>query len=482
MDDQNKAQATPGAADLTLGETFKAALAVSSFSVEQNLAERSYIRYLDVNFNQVPSGLAGGLKTSPGQFVELLWYGKAPTPATSPQGTVNLFGPGTTALVTLSGTDLSIDFGKNGITSLLTESGVPGTGSPKTTFGDGWFALGIDPKGDPSQGQVVWLPFFRLLGDTNGDKKVDTTDINNVNGAFGSSGALLEADVNGDGGVNALDRTEASSASNAKDTVGANPPTNFPAFQIFAGPAAGPGSATPVTQADVRALLPRAIAAWQAAGLDTADLRRLSGVGVTVSNLGSTILGFETPGLVTINQTAAGHAWSLASSGPVPAGRVDLLTVLEHELGHVLSLPDDADPTDLMDTTLGLGVRRSPTAQDVGEVLAASGIATTIAAPPLTGESSPLRSSSIGKPARFAAHDAALATIAGPARAGGPPQGAVAPPVNTAMATPGVRPEVQIPSTAARLARPKVKSLFHGRITHPASLARLRHRGPSPAH
>ena len=44
-----------------------------------------------------------------------------------------------------------------------------GTGSPTKTFGDGWYALGIDPTGNPSNGQVFWLTFFRLLGDTNGD-------------------------------------------------------------------------------------------------------------------------------------------------------------------------------------------------------------------------------------------------------------------------------------------------------------------------
>ena len=98
-----------------------------------------------------------------------MWYGENLTSSSTPEGSVNLFSTGTTASVSLNGNDLSINFGANGITSLLTETGVSGTGSPATSFGDGWYALGIDPTGNPMNNQVFWVPFFRLLGDTNGD-------------------------------------------------------------------------------------------------------------------------------------------------------------------------------------------------------------------------------------------------------------------------------------------------------------------------
>ena len=55
----------------------------------------------------------------------------------------------------------------------------------------------------------------------------------------------------------------------------------------------------------------------------------------------------------------------LARPGSPAAGRVDLLTVLEHELGHVIGLSDNTHAGDLMDITLGLGVRRAPTAGDL---------------------------------------------------------------------------------------------------------------------
>ena len=55
-----------------------------------------------------------------------------------------------TASVAITGNDLSINFGSKGITSLLTETGVSGTGNATSTFGDGWYALGVDPTGNPS--------------------------------------------------------------------------------------------------------------------------------------------------------------------------------------------------------------------------------------------------------------------------------------------------------------------------------------------
>ncbi|MGO9915356.1 MAG: hypothetical protein ACLQIB_11670, partial [Isosphaeraceae bacterium] len=65
----------------------------------------------------------------------------------------------------------------------------------------------------------------------------------------------------------------------------------------------------------------------------------------------------------------------LAEPGSPAAGEVDLLTVLEHELGHVIGLSDNAQAGDLMDITLGLGVRRAPTAADVGPITQPTSIA-----------------------------------------------------------------------------------------------------------
>jgi hypothetical protein len=372
-DDQRMTQAAPATADATFSNvSFGAPLSVS-LSVEKGIQERSYVRYLDVNFNYtvatssalqiLQNGLAG---SQPGAYVELLWYGENLTAASTSQGSVNLFGAGTTAQVSLSGSDLSIDFGAGGVTGLLTEANVSGTGSPKTTFGDGWYALGIDPYGDPSRNLVYWLPFFRLLGDVNGDGQVTGptttagTDAYLVNQARGQTGSLLNADVNGDGAINSTDLQEVTAAASAHDKVGSTAPRTFPQFQLLAG-RGNSAAAGGLSEAQVQAVLPEAITAWQAAGLDPAGVQVLRQVQVQIANLGTNILGLEDPGLIRLNRTAAGQGWDVAG------GSISLLTVLEHELGHVVGRTDNAVPGDLLNVTLAPGVLRAPTPADVAQ-------------------------------------------------------------------------------------------------------------------
>ncbi len=389
--------AGPAAPDVTFSDiSFTKPLGVQTFAVEKGIAERSFIQYLDVDFNQTLSstppssalqGLAAGLAGStPSSYVELLYYGENLTASSTPIGSVSLFTANPLPSVSLSGNDLSINFGPNGITSSL--PGAPASPTSKT-FGDGWYALGIDASGNPQTGPTFWLTFFRLLGDANGDGVVTGpyttagTDAYTVYHAEGQSGSLLNGDVDGSGAVNSKDLTATITAKG--DAVGATAPQNFPAFQLFAGGSAMHANSASVTQAQVQALLPEAIAAWRSAGLDATDLRRLEGAKVQVANLGTNILGLEAANVITINQTAAGYNWyvnasarssqsfglagagtdRLAGPGSPAAGRVDLLTVLEHELGHVIGLADNNQAGDLMDTTLGLGVRRAPTAVDV---------------------------------------------------------------------------------------------------------------------
>ncbi len=410
VDDQQKKQYAPqggpASPDVTFANiTYNAPFGIQQFNVQEGIAGRSYIRYLDVNFNQggtplqtLAAGIAGPNANS---FVELLWYGEGLNANSIPQGSVNLFN-GSTASVVVAGHDLSIDFGPNGLTSLLTENGVAGTGSPSKAFGDGWYALAIDPTGNPSNHQVYWLTFFRLLGDIDGDGVVTGpytaagTDAALVYNAQGQTGVLLNSDVDGSGAVNSKDLTYTVGAKG--HAVGSTPPTNFPQFQLIDGNTGRPGPSL-VTQEQVQALLPLAVDAWSAAGLDPADVRKLKGAQVRVADLGGSILGFEAAGVIEINQTAAGSSWYLdAATGDAPlfglsgpggeriaglgspaAGRIDLLTVLEHELGHIVGLPDNATPGDLMDITIGAGVRRSPTAADVARVARGSSLATGLA-------------------------------------------------------------------------------------------------------
>jgi len=113
-----------------------------------------------------------------------------------------------------------------------------------------------------------------------------------------------------------------------------------------------PASATApaeLTAGELAATAAQAEALWVAADAD-ADF---TGVTFSIARLDGSLLGI-TGGLeITIDATAAGWGWSLSSSGGVE-GRMDLLTVVLHELGHTLGLDHDADG--LMAETLAPGV------------------------------------------------------------------------------------------------------------------------------
>jgi hypothetical protein len=105
---------------------------------------------------------------------------------------------------------------------------------------------------------------------------------------------------------------------------------------------------------------------WQAAGVDTSAL---TGLDVRIADLGATTLGLSNGNTIWLDDNAAGWGWFV---DPTPQGdgefttpgkqgeqrRMDLLTALEHELGHLLGYPDT--DSGLMADTLAAGVRLTP--------------------------------------------------------------------------------------------------------------------------
>jgi hypothetical protein len=136
-----------------------------------------------------------------------------------------------------------------------------------------------------------------------------------------------------------------------------------------------------VTQSDLESIVPAAIDRWLGSGLDESAAAQLRNVRFVIGNLPGTCLGETDGNVVYIDSDAAGRGWfadltpaideefirlgaesGLKAIDPRAVDRIDLLTVLEHELGHVLGLNDlDASLDALMSAKLGTGIRRLPT-------------------------------------------------------------------------------------------------------------------------
>jgi hypothetical protein len=136
-----------------------------------------------------------------------------------------------------------------------------------------------------------------------------------------------------------------------------------------APPAHDPGPA--LTTAAVRPLLDEAIRRWAAGG---ADVSALANLDVRIADLGGATLGLASGQTIWLDDDAAGWGWFL---DPTPAddseflaagdqgeeGRMDLLTALVHELGHVLG--HDHDEGGAMGETLAAGERPDRHGADV---------------------------------------------------------------------------------------------------------------------
>jgi parallel beta-helix repeat protein len=153
---------------------------VVSFNVQRGAAQRSYIRYVDLIFES-SAGINQLISEGRVRLTRFNLGGTSP---------VNV---GLAGKLKINGNRITADFGTGGI-----------GGNRNTSVGNGYYRFSVDADRDGSQETL--RHFYRLLGDTNGDRVVNSVDQFNVNRAQGRKGTNLPADVNGDRLVNTTDR------------------------------------------------------------------------------------------------------------------------------------------------------------------------------------------------------------------------------------------------------------------------------------
>jgi len=113
-----------------------------------------------------------------------------------------------------------------------------------------------------------------------------------------------------------------------------------------------------VSDAQIKHVINAAMCWWEDHGITAEQLVQLKSAVVEIADLGEDAqgwwLGNSSGSLITIDDDAADHGWSLGL-GDVAHNKVDLFSVLVHEMGHVLG-KSDAE----MGSTLAVGERMLP--------------------------------------------------------------------------------------------------------------------------
>lgn len=124
---------------------------------------------------------------------------------------------------------------------------------------------------------------------------------------------------------------------------------------------AAQSSATGITSATLDTTLASAVSLWSTTDLSAAALARLSNVRVSIADLPDDVLGVALGNTILMDFNAAGYGWAVTEEDPLDTSRVDLLTAVAHELGHVIGHADlDALADDLMASHLPPGQQRLP--------------------------------------------------------------------------------------------------------------------------
>ncbi|MBI4292469.1 MAG: LEPR-XLL domain-containing protein [Betaproteobacteria bacterium] len=195
-----------------------------------------------------------------------------------------------------------------------------------------------------------------------------------VVGGFVFNGVTLDG---GFGLLSTVGKTSFDSVSVKTNDSAFTPPTGG-AMLAAEAPAVITGFETGLTQAQLDAVLAASSAQWtKLLGAGDPRLALLANVRISVSDLNGLVLGSNDGTNILVDTDAAGYGWFVDTSpadsdefrirvdrnvlGAAPSseayGRMDLLTVVTHELGHVMGIDHDAGGLAVMDDDLEAGAR-----------------------------------------------------------------------------------------------------------------------------
>jgi hypothetical protein len=331
------------------------------------------------------------LATGADQLKPLPWVGInaismtfSETPSSLGIGSLSVFGSGGpigVSTFSMLGTQatwtLSTPLGADKIRLVLDDSVTDATG--QALDGEWIDGTAVMPSGNGTPGSDFSFRFNTLPGDGTQNGAVSITDIVNMNSraavtTTGNADGTITGnytiffDINGDSSVSSAD------VSNTTPHL----PSILPAGEPLSAPANGAGSDRDLTEIELNSVAAAAIDRLAIAGVTATQLSLLKSVHFQIVDLASAQLGAAGAGVVQIDINGAGHGYFVddsplddsefellaagggfqADAGSAAFGRIDLLSVVLHELGHILGY-DHGDEDGLLGETLETGVRHA---------------------------------------------------------------------------------------------------------------------------